>query len=387
MTTASLPTPSRSRWLWSRAPTTFPARWTCGRGVPSRRRLGICALVVTRGWANRSTPVPLSFTISIVRASRKTLFCRVWRAASSLAVAATGALSVLICLSACRSTSSGGGSSTCKPVVLTADSGTCPVMPAGGALCDLSDVPSEWCESPDCPSSVGCCAYGTHGGETCFPTCGACGQVPRQVACVAEGSCTTNADCRGSLPHICQSCPLTPDGQGSQGCAHWVCKAGQCEVAYCAPGLVCSGGQGCPAYYLPPVEQSCSVDADCALVAFPQTCCTTVEVAVRATEQQHFADLERQCASIEEPYACGCLPATVSEDGTSPGPGQSFAAACVSGTCKATITGGLQCGTTTCDPGQSCCVSPGDGGVCVYSCSASCPVLLNDAGAVAACRP
>lgn len=109
---------------------------------------------------------------------------------------------------------------------------------------------------------------------------------------------------------------------------------------------------------------------------------------MRASQEQRFADEEKQCASIHSPdwFACQCAGGTETEDGASPGPGQSIAAACVAGTCKAVVTGRLKCGTTTCDPGQSCCTSPDDGGACVYSCAASCPIVKNDAGAVVACR-
>jgi hypothetical protein len=280
----------------------------------------------------------------------------------------------------------GGDAGSCARVVAKTEAGTCPVVPPTGVVCDLTDIASGWCSAPDCPSRSGCCGYGAHSGETCFLVCGDCGTVPRQTACVTQGSCTTDSDCQGSLPHICRNCPLSPNGQGSRGCAHWTCKAGQCEVDYCEQGLFCQAGRGCPAYYLPPIDRSCSAAADCALVDYHQNCCLTVKVAVRVDAQAHFAEVERQCASIQEPHECGCLGSEETEEGASPGAGQSFAADCVAGTCRAVIRGGLRCGAATCDPGQSCCVSSGDGGQCVYSCAASCPVVLDDAGASLTCR-
>lgn len=41
-------------------------------------------------------------------------------------------------------------------------------------------------------------------------------------------SCMTATDCTGALPALCQLC-----ADGSAGCAHFTCVAGQCQVAYC----------------------------------------------------------------------------------------------------------------------------------------------------------
>jgi hypothetical protein len=296
-------------------------------------------------------------------------------------------------LTACRSVAStaegaldaGTDTSACARVVAMTDGETCPVVPASGIVCDLTDIASGWCSAADCPPRSGCCSYTFRPGETCFSVCGDCAGVPGDEACVAEGTCATDSDCQGSLPHICKNCPLSPDGQASQGCAHWMCNAGRCEVGYCAPGLSCQAGRGCPSYYLPPVNRTCTTAADCALVDHLQSCCLVVKTAVRVDKVDHFGAVERQCASIQNPgsFPCGCIPSLVNEEGLSPGPGQSFEAACVAATCKAVVTGQLRCGAGTCDAGQSCCTSAGDGGYCVYSCAASCPV--NDAGDVA-CR-
>jgi hypothetical protein len=42
------------------------------------------------------------------------------------------------------------------------------------------------------------------------------------------GQCAAASDCRGILPTLCMVC----EG-GGDGCAHWTCKAGRCETAYC----------------------------------------------------------------------------------------------------------------------------------------------------------
>jgi hypothetical protein len=203
--------------------------------------------------------------------------------------------------------------------------------------------------------------------------------VPRDVACVAKGACVADSDCKGSLPHICETCPLTPDGRGSKGCAHWTCKRGQCEVAYCAAELTCPGGHGCPSYYLPAVDHSCSTAADCTLVDHMQDCCVRVKTAVRVGQEARFAQIESQCTAIREDFICGCPPAIFADDGAYPGPGQYFEAQCTAGICKSVLGGRLQCGTSSCDPSQVCCTAPGPDGHCVYTCAASCPVML-DAG-------
>ncbi len=272
------------------------------------------------------------------------------------------------------------------------EAGTCPVIPTNGVVCDLTDIASGWCYAPDCPASAGCSGYGAGPRETCFPVCGAHDAgVSRQAACVMQGLCATDTDCQGSLPHICPSCPLNPQGEASNGCAHWVCNVGQCEVVYCPPGLSCQAGLGCPSYYLPPVDRRCTQDPDCVLVDHVETCCLTIQTAVNRGAQAAFTAIEHQCATTHDPsfFSCGCQGTLANENGASPGPGQSFAAACMAGSCTAVVSGPLQCGAGACDGGQVCCTSADpDGGACIYSCATSCPVMLNDAGVpfVTACR-
>ena len=43
------------------------------------------------------------------------------------------------------------------------------------------------------------------------------------------GGCRLSTDCHGPLPGVCQLCP-----DGSNGCAHWECRAGNCVIGYCS---------------------------------------------------------------------------------------------------------------------------------------------------------
>jgi hypothetical protein len=309
------------------------------------------------------------------------------------------ALCVLVGCKAADPSAGGGpevdaGTDGCARVVPTTEAGTCPVVPASGVVCNRNDTASGWCGAADCPTSAGCGGFGAGPGEICFLLCGGNDAGPsRETACVAQGACTTDTDCQGSLPRVCQNCPLSPDGQASQGCAHWTCVEGQCQVAYCPAAVSCQTGQGCPSYYLPPVDRSCGSDTDCVLVEHVASCCSRVQVAVRTSSQGAFVQAEQQCAATHEPYffSCGCAADFVTnEEGASPGLGQTLAAACVGGTCKAIIAGALQCGSGSCDAGQQCCTSPDpDGGACIYSCATACPVMRDDAGVpfVYGCHP
>jgi hypothetical protein len=270
----------------------------------------------------------------------------------------------------------------CTAVHPRTESGTCPMLPSSGLLCDLSNTPSGFCGAPDCPAANGCCAFAEQPSqrEICFPACAPC--PARSAACVPQGVCQTAADCQGALPHICQTCAVDSKGVAAQGCAHWECTAGRCEVAYCPSGLVCTGGQGCPSYYLPALDRTCNGDADCVIVRHQVSCCMSVDTSVRLTEQAHFAEVESQCSAIHDSnfYGCGCVGSVVAEDGTFPGAGQDIVASCVGGICRAIVhSGPFTCGSGTCAAGESCCVSPGDGG-CAFSCMASCPVFYDDAG-------
>ncbi len=290
-----------------------------------------------------------------------------------------------LALAACRSDGNAalndaGDAGTCTTVVPRTEGGACPISPPDGLLCDYAEAPSGFCGARDCPSQ-GCCTQ-VIPGETCFGSCGECSPG----LCFTQGPCTTASDCQGTLPHVCQSCALDTNGQGSQGCAHWICGAGLCQVAYCKPGLVCPDGSGCPSYYLPAVDRACGTAADCALVHH-QDGCLTVASAVRVGAEAQFAAVEGQCLSLQFPCQSDGRPPPTLDDGTSPGPGQTIVASCVAGSCTAVISGQLvqRCGTGFCDAGEACCISPGDAG-CVQWCAATCPLDVSDAGSIPACR-
>jgi hypothetical protein len=57
--------------------------------------------------------------------------------------------------------------------------------------------------------------------------------VDPQVSTESASSCVTASNCRGPLPNLCKVC-----GDGSDGCAHWACVSGQCQIEYCAPECV-----------------------------------------------------------------------------------------------------------------------------------------------------
>jgi Chaperone of endosialidase len=67
------------------------------------------------------------------------------------------------------------------------------------------------------------------------------------------GGCRQAADCRGPLPTFCQFCP-----DGSNGCAHWECRGGVCEIAFCATGGTQDGGSvRCGPNVCPAGERCC----------------------------------------------------------------------------------------------------------------------------------
>jgi hypothetical protein len=76
------------------------------------------------------------------------------------------------------------------------------------------------CECPACLAGQSCppcsCSCGS-AGSTCIPP-------------LPPAACSTAADCHGALPALCMVC-----ANGGNGCAHFVCDQGQCQVAYCGP--------------------------------------------------------------------------------------------------------------------------------------------------------
>jgi hypothetical protein len=46
--------------------------------------------------------------------------------------------------------------------------------------------------------------------------------------CRCQQACTKDVDCQAKTPSECVACP-----DGTPSCAHWLCTAGKCEIAYC----------------------------------------------------------------------------------------------------------------------------------------------------------
>ena len=86
-----------------------------------------------------------------------------------------------------------------------------PCSCAAGSKC----VPNK---IPDIP---GVCAV-------CDPLLCPAGEHWDHSSCQCAPGCRMAADCHGALPSLCRVCP-----NGSDGCAHFECVAGTCEIAYC----------------------------------------------------------------------------------------------------------------------------------------------------------
>ena len=69
----------------------------------------------------------------------------------------------------------------------------------------------------------------------CVPADQDAGPAPKPDAGQGGDSCKVASDCHGVLPHICAACANPGDGglHPISGCAHWVCKNGQCETSLC----------------------------------------------------------------------------------------------------------------------------------------------------------
>ena len=84
------------------------------------------------------------------------------------------------------------------------------------------------------------------------------------------------------------------------------------------------------------LDRSCRVPSDCVLVNSAD-CCGPVVLAVRAGTEGSFAAAE---ATYEACLACppsGCDHPPVAEDGQTPGPGQTIAAACLVDACQSIV--------------------------------------------------
>jgi len=115
---------------------------------------------------------------------------------------------------------------------------TCPIQPGVGGSTGAGGSTSVTClyNGVNYPA-------GTIPANTCC-TCSADGSIAcaNNTACNNQGTggssgvggatgtsgCVTAADCKGALPALCELCT-----DGSDGCAHFTCKSGSCEIAYC----------------------------------------------------------------------------------------------------------------------------------------------------------
>lgn len=236
----------------------------------------------------------------------------------------------------------------CAPVHPETASGSCPVMPRGGALCAPLPGPDPcgghgWCEYPMgpgiperlCPQVV------------CTDDRGNC--PPAESVCTPFQGCTAASDCKGEVPsHECVACPLLPDGTQTISCSHWSCTDGKCVVGGPCDErpttLACSGGSGCPRYYFSEFDTTCTSDTDCDVFDHFESCCSTRAIGVSIRDKTRMAGIQAQCDALLEPFAriCGCQPSHPAEDGSSPLPGQQIVGACIAGSCKAVVRGRIQ---------------------------------------------
>lgn len=92
----------------------------------------------------------------------------------------------------------------------------------------------------------------------------------------------------------------------------------------------------CEAAYQAALSRSCSVPADCALVNH-NDCCGTVKVGVRTDTQAAATRAEATYQACFECGARGCFHADFSEEGKTPGAGQSLIATCIAGRCTSVV--------------------------------------------------
>jgi hypothetical protein len=116
----------------------------------------------------------------------------------------------------------GDASCTCGP---TPDAGKCvsePGGPCGGFTQDpCTCAPGSRCVPNRIPDVPGTCAV-------CDPIECPAGETWDRALCECVPGCITAVDCHGALPDLCRVC-----AGGGDGCAHWTCVSGQCEIAYC----------------------------------------------------------------------------------------------------------------------------------------------------------
>jgi hypothetical protein len=84
------------------------------------------------------------------------------------------------------------------------------------------------------------------------------------------------------------------------------------------------------------LDRTCTVAADCVLVA-SEDCCGTIDLAVRAGTQAGFAAVEATYVACLACPPTGCMHADEAEDGTAPSAGQTIVATCDTGHCKSIV--------------------------------------------------
>jgi hypothetical protein len=111
--------------------------------------------------------------------------------------------------------SSGVGGSTGTDCTCTGPAPGAPTVQCwdgsiGGPVCEKSSAGTCGWTVRSCPPQPGTGGASGAGGST------------------GISSCSTAADCKGAVPALCEQC-----ADGSNGCAHFVCNSGSCQIAYC----------------------------------------------------------------------------------------------------------------------------------------------------------
>jgi hypothetical protein len=95
----------------------------------------------------------------------------------------------------------------------------------------------ETCGASTCAADEHCCQVASASDGTCMPQCS---RVCRAQPCKAPSEdagaaqpCQAASDCSGPLPQLCASCVNANGGPQGSACAHWICKAGSCEIGIC----------------------------------------------------------------------------------------------------------------------------------------------------------
>ncbi|MHB1843412.1 MAG: hypothetical protein ACYCWW_01080 [Deltaproteobacteria bacterium] len=202
-------------------------------------------------------------------------------------------------------------------------------------------------------------------------------------------SCQSAADCSGMLPDFCRVC-----ADGSNGCAHWDCLSGACQVATCEAA---------------PPPASCQLESDCAQgqscqggsCAACRTVCT--EMCVLGSSCQADANGCVSCQPNPAPPACqteaDCAQGQSCQGGSCAACPQACTEMCVLGSsCQADANGCVSCQPNPtapscqsdwdCPPGQIC--QAGSCAACPQACSAMCVLGSScqpDANGCMSCQP